>query len=134
MKNLSFWRQTVAIGLAVLFGLSGLTGCSDNNYAVAPAASTTVTGTVAGGAALVGAAVTATGANGATATGVTGPGGSYTITGNLTYPVILKAVSGATAYYSVATSAGTINITPLTTLALVVNTALANNLDAVAAA
>ena len=66
MKNLSFWRQTVAIGLAVLFGLTGLTGCSDNNYAVAPAASTTVTGTVAGGAALVGAAVTATGANGAT--------------------------------------------------------------------
>ncbi len=134
MNDFSRWHRIFAVLTITILSIVGLAGCSDSNNSVPAVASSTVSGTVAGGAALVGAAVTATGANGATATGVTGPGGSYTVSGGLTYPVILKAVSGATTYYSVATSAGTINITPLTTLALMVNTALANNLDTVAAA
>ncbi|WP_286598925.1 hypothetical protein [Variovorax sp. J22P240] len=74
-----------------------------------------VTGTGAKGAALVGATVALTCANGATLAGTTNGNGAYTTNQvALTYPCIGTAKSGAISYRSVLFSGSVVNFTPLT--------------------
>jgi hypothetical protein len=74
-----------------------------------------VTGTGAKGAALVGAAVAMTCANGAKLTGATNGNGAYTTNqAALTYPCIGTAKAGAISYRSVLFSGSVVNFTPLT--------------------
>lgn len=107
----------------------GLTGCGNDDKDNA-ASDTTISGTAATGAAMSG-TVTAVGANGAQANTTIGAGGVYTlVVDGLTFPLLIKADDGAgTTLYSWADEADdTANITPLTTLALVM-TDLSDNLD-----
>jgi hypothetical protein len=126
-----YFRTTmIALLCGAAIGLGGCGGSSgnDNN---APA-TTTISGTAATGAALAG-TVTAVGANGKTATVALAANGTFTLTTtDLTFPVLIKADNGAgTVLYSWAAAANTTaNITPLTTLALIL-TDLSDNLDAV---
>lgn len=92
---------------------------TNNNSTVA----TTVSGTAATGAAMTG-TVTAVGANGAQANTVIGTGGAYTLNVNgLTFPLFIRANDGTgTVLYSWADASGDVaNITPLTTLALILS-------------
>jgi hypothetical protein len=108
----------------ILLSVLLICACNDDNSRVG------LTGTVATGLAVANAAVTAISADGKAVTGTTGSDGSYTFNDAITYPVLLKASKGTLTLYSWAFSAGTANITPLTTVALIVNASLPDNLDA----
>lgn len=104
-----------------------LAACNDSNSG----GTATLSGTAATGAAFANAAITVKDVTGATATTTSGTNGGYSVavTG-LTFPVIVQATSGGTTLYSWSFGAGTANITPLTTLALITSP-LADNLDTV---
>ncbi|TPW13872.1 MAG: hypothetical protein FD130_1493, partial [Halothiobacillaceae bacterium] len=119
----------ICLGLVVALSGCGGGSSSDNNGS---STSLTVSGTAATGAALSG-TVTAVGANSAQATTPIGTGGAYTLNvDGLTFPLLIKADDGVgTVLYSWADASGDIaNITPLTTLALVL-TDLSDNLTEV---
>jgi len=79
----------------------------------------TLSGTAATGAAVANATITVTNAAGATATGKSGADGRYSVTIESAPPYLLKvSTSSGTVLYSFSAAAGTVNITPLTTLAL----------------
>lgn len=108
--------------------LSGCGGGGGGNTA-ANGAPVTITGTAATGAPMAGATVTVVGANGISANTITNSDGSYSITVNgLTFPAMISASGTGVTQYSWALSAGIANITPLTTLALINNPSLSNNL------
>jgi hypothetical protein len=110
----------------------GLAGCGGDSDDTPVATATTISGTAAVGAPLTG-TVTAVGANGVTVSVALASNGSFTLSStNLTFPALVKADNGAgVVLYSWASAADTTtNITPLTTLALVL-TELSDNLDAV---
>lgn len=116
-----------AVAVAVSMGLAGcLGGGGGGSSAAAPA----VAGVVAGGDFIKDAAITVCGSAGGCATGTSNASGGYSVdvTG-LTAPYIIRATfdlgTGPKSLYSVATGAGTSNVTPATTLATVV--ALAND-------
>lgn len=128
MKNFTGWGRLFALLSILLLG-----ACSDGSSGTAAPASSTLSGTAASGAPLVGATVTVTGANGISVSVTTNAAGDYSATGTFTYPTIITATSGATTYFSWATAAGIANVTPLTTAALTLNADLPNNLNDVAA-
>jgi len=126
-----YFRTTM---IALLCGaVVGLSGCGGGSSDDAPTTqSTTISGTAATGAALTG-TVTAVGANGKTATVALAANGTFTLNStDLTFPALVKADNGAgMVLYSWAAAAdGVVNVTPLTTLALIL-TDLSDNLDAV---
>lgn len=127
--NKNFRSTLMALLCGSALGLAGCGGDSDD----APASSTaSINGTAATGAALTG-TVTAVGANGVTATVALASNGSFTLGSSaLTFPALVKADNGAgVVLYSWAAAPNTTtNITPLTTLALVL-TDLSDDLDAV---
>jgi len=132
MKSFSVWGRIVSMlgALAVVLSLGACLGDGSSG-----AASTTLSGTVAIGAPLTGATVTVIGANGVTVTTTTdATTGRYSVSGSFTYPAMLRATKTTTTLYSAATATGTANITTLTNTALIVNTALGNNLDTLFAA
>ncbi|NTV04714.1 PhzF family phenazine biosynthesis protein, partial [bacterium] len=109
-----------------------VSACGGGGSSGTPTPTARVSGTVAVGAPLSG-AITAVGANGAMANTVSGGGGVYTLDAmGLTFPILLSATDGAgTVLYSWADAEGDIaNITPLTTLALLLSN-LADNLGGV---
>ncbi len=121
-----FKKLALASAVAGLFTLSACGGGGDSTN---PATTSTISGTAAGGAAVVG-TVYIKDSLGAVKTGVIEANGHYEVdvTG-MTGPFMLKADGSVgtarVSYYSAATSAdagGTINITPLTSL-LVANVA-----------
>lgn len=84
-----------------------------------PASAITLTGTAATGAAMAGVTVRAINATGVVTTAITGPDGHYTLNIANSAPFVLSATDNTGhAWYSFAPAAGTANITPLTTLAL----------------
>lgn len=95
----------------MLGGCDGGGGSNDNS----------LTGTAATGAPLSGATVTVVGANGQTATATADANGAFTVAVTpLTFPAMVRAESGSTTLFSWANAANTtVNITPLTTSALV---------------
>lgn len=108
--------------------ISGCGGGGGGNTA-ANGAPVTITGTAATGAPMAGATVTVVGANGISASTITNSDGSYSITVNgLTFPAMISASGSGVTQYSWALAAGVANITPLTTLALINNPSLSNNL------
>lgn len=115
---------------ALLAGCGGGGGGGGNAAAEAPPV--TITGTAATGAPMAGALVTVVGANGVTASATAGADGTYSITVNgLTFPALLSASAAGVTQYSWTFDAGVANITPLTTLALINNPTLSNNLATV---
>jgi hypothetical protein len=112
--------------LTVCLSISFLSACGGSDDSTAPPAVMTVSGTVAAGTALTGTvSVYDSSANAQPRSSGTaiGAGGQYTVTvTGFTAPFLLQAagqVGGAgptVTLYSVATSAGTVNITPITTL------------------
>ena len=109
------------IAVAAAIGLAGCGGGDDPAAPAAAAAASTVqlTGTAATGAAIAGATVTATNAAGVTATALTGADGRFSLNISDAAPYVLNVTDGAgKVWYSFAAQAGTANITPLTTLAL----------------
>jgi hypothetical protein len=122
MMKLTLKRLSLAIAGA---GLLTIYGCGGGNGTTADpvAPSTTLSGTAAGGAAIIG-TVLVTDSKGATKGGTIEANGSYSIdVSGMTGPFVLKAAGtvGNTrvTYYSAATTAdigGTVNITPFTNL------------------
>ena len=110
------------LALAALTTLAACGGGDDAAAAAAatPAAATvTLTGTAATGAAIGNATVTATNARGVAATARTGADGKYTLNIADGAPFALSITDAAgKVWYSYATQAGIANITPLTTLAM----------------
>ncbi|MEW6683990.1 MAG: hypothetical protein AB1451_13915 [Nitrospirota bacterium] len=103
--------------LGAFLGLILLAGCNGGGGSSSPAA-TTVTGTAATGAAIVGATISIKDAAGDTATATTGTDGTYSldVTG-MTPPFLLQVdVGGGSFLYSVGETAGTVNVHPLTDL------------------
>lgn len=119
--------------MALLCGSAlALAGCGGDSDDTPTSTTTSISGTAATGAALTG-TVMAVGANGVTATVALASNGSFTLTSTaLTFPALVRADNGSgTVLYSWASAANTTtNITPLTTLALVL-TDLSDDLDAV---
>lgn len=109
-----------AVAAVSAFGLTGCGGGDDPAAPAAAAASTVqLSGTAATGAAIAGATVTATNATGTTATAVTGADGRFTVNISDGAPYVLNVTDASgKVWYSYAAQAGTANITPLTTLAL----------------
>jgi hypothetical protein len=111
----------------------GLTACGGGggDSSPPPPATPTITGLAATGGALANATVTAKCTSGAPVSGTTGTDGTFSLplAGGQTAPCMLQATLGAVTLYSFASSAGYVNITPLTDLA--VNRALGS--DAAAA-
>lgn len=105
-------------GSSLIVALLTACGGSDNN-SQPTSPSTTITGTAATGAAIVGGAVTAKCASG-TAAGITGTDGSFTLSlaSGQTAPCILQVTKGAVTLYGYASTAGHVNITPLTDMTL----------------
>lgn len=101
-------------------GGGGDGGSSSGSGTPPPAPKTdTLSGTAATGAAVAGATITVRNAAGATATGKSGEDGRYSIAIESAPPYLLKVTTGSgTLLYSFAAAAGTVNLTPLTTLAL----------------
>jgi hypothetical protein len=111
--------------------LALVTGCGGNDANTGSTISK-LSGTAATGAAMTG-TVTAVGANGVTTAATIGAGGVYTLdTNGLTYPVMIKADNGlGKVLFSWAANPNTTaNITPLTTMTLVL-TSLPDDLVAV---
>lgn len=109
------------LAAAAAIGLAGCGGGDDPATPAAAASASTVqlTGTAATGAAIAGATVTATNAAGTTATAVTGADGRFTLNIGDAAPYVLSTTDASgKVWYSFAAQAGTANITPLTTLAL----------------
>lgn len=101
--------------------LAACGGGDDDPAAPAAAAATQVTlsGTAATGAAIGNGEVVVTNALGQTATVRTGSNGSFSVAIGEGAPYLLRVTdAGGTAWYSYAQQPGTVNITPLTTLAL----------------
>lgn len=94
-----------------------LTGCGGDS---STSSSPTLSGTAATGAAISGATVTAKCKDGATYTATTNTAGKYTISGlpSSAFGCALEITQGATVLHSYATGNGTVNITPLTDMAL----------------
>lgn len=116
--------------LCAVFAITGCAGGGEDNNNVAT--STAINGTAATGVALTG-TVTAVGANGKQAAVTLNANGTFTLNSTeLTFPVLLKADDGnGTVLYSWAAAANSVaNITPLTTLALIL-TDLSDNLGTV---
>lgn len=113
-------RLLVGLTLALSAMLLVACGGGGDSPAVAPAAVTVqLKGVAATGAAIAHASVKAVNAKGVAATGVTGADGSFTVTINDAAPYVLSVNDGAgKQWVSYAPTAGTVNITPLTTLAL----------------
>ncbi len=121
-------RLGVTVGLIAAMSLAGCGG-DDNS-----SSTSTVSGTAATGAPITGATVTFIGKNGKTASATTGAtDGKFSAdVKELTFPAIIK-VDGGTAgtLYSVAEASNTtVNITPLTTIALVLLPGLSDDLGA----
>jgi hypothetical protein len=99
-----------------------LAACGGGDSAPAPAATSTVSGTAATGAAIAGGTVTLKCVSGTTSAATTGTDGSFSIdVTSVTLPCVAKVeyknAGGATAQlYSLISAAGTANITPLTDL------------------
>lgn len=124
------------LGLIFIFIAALLTGCGGGGGGdggnAATGAAVTITGTAATGGPMAGALVTVVGANGVTASVTAGADGTYSITVNgLIFPALLSASAGGVTQYSWTFDAGVANITPLTTLALINNPSLPNNLATV---
>ena len=111
-------RLLSCLALAML-AAGGLSGCGGGDDSAAAAASATLTGTAATGAAIANAELTATNAKGVSVKVRTGADGSYTLNIAEAAPYLLSIGDAAgKLWYSYAAQAGTANITPLTTLAL----------------
>ena len=112
-----------ALHAAALAALTALAACGGDDGAPAattPAAATvTLTGTAATGAAIANAKVTATNARGVAATALSGADGKFSLSIAEAAPFALSVTDAAgKAWYSYAQAGGVANITPLTTLAL----------------
>lgn len=91
----------------------------------------TLRGTAATGTAMGGATITAVGADGQAATDTAAADGTFSVTGGLKFPAMLRAQGGGVTQFSWAHKAGRANITPLSTLALMVQPAVPNDLPGV---
>lgn len=101
------------VSAAILFA-----GCGGGGGGGGSSAST-VNGTAATGAPIAGAIVTLTGANGVTVSATTSAMGNFSVNAaNLTLPIVLFVENGDNDHFSIAFTHGTVNITPLTTMAL----------------
>lgn len=105
--------------LAMAASLVACGGGSDAPPSVAPAATVQLKGIAATGAAIAGASVKAVNAKGASATGTTAADGSFSINIADAAPFVLSVTDAAgKLWVSYAQAAGAVNITPLTTLAM----------------
>jgi hypothetical protein len=97
-----------------------LAACGGGGGSSSPAATPTITGLAATGAALASAAVTANCTSGAPVAGTTGADGSFSLelAGGQTVPCMLQAVKGTVTLHGFAADAGHTNITPLTDLVI----------------
>jgi hypothetical protein len=113
-KKLALAGSSLMLALLTACG-----GSSDGGATNSPTSSPTVSGTAATGAAIVGGAVTAKCVTG-TAAGTTGNDGSFNLdlSSGQTPPCILQVTKGTVTLYSYASTAGHVNITPLTDMAL----------------
>ena len=99
----------------------GLAGCGSGGSSTStPAATPTITGLAATGAALANATVTAKCTSGAAVSGTTGADGTFSLelAGGQTPPCMVEVTSGAVTLHGYASSAGHINVTPLTELVI----------------
>ncbi len=119
------WRSmatSLALASLLLTGCGGGGGGGGGGEAGSPAvtpATVLLTGTAATGAAMAGTTVRALSAAGSTATSTVAADGQYSLRINQGGPYLLSATDAAgKTWYSYASGAGTTNITPLTTLAL----------------
>lgn len=117
MQNFTVWGRMVALLSVLLLG-----ACSDGTSGPAAPASSTLSGTAAVGAPIVGAAITLNCAAGNTLTAMTNTAGGWSVTpSGQTLPCAIQATGGtinsvanSTPYHSIAISLGVVNITPLT--------------------
>jgi len=118
------YKFSIVLQVALLSTLLALTACSSSNSSSSSDADTdtsdTLTGTAAVGAAIGDGIIVVTDGTGLTSTTTTGTDGSFSITVNEAPPYILQVTSSdnGTVLYSFALGEGTVNITPLTDLAL----------------
>jgi hypothetical protein len=124
-------RAVGVLGLACALLLGG---CAGGGGGGGGGAVDDLRGTVASGVPLGGVPVTVVDAGGLSFATTSGADGTFALPGPFTYPVLLRAQAPAGDYYAWALAPGTVQVTPLTTLALMVNTALPDDLAAVFAA
>lgn len=111
--------RQIRFTLAALFTSALLAACGGGDDAPpVVAASPTLTGLAATGAAMANATLTAKCVTGAPVTGTANAGGVFTLTlnGGQTAPCMVQATSGSVTLHSFAADLGRINITPLTEL------------------
>lgn len=119
--------------IASVVGALGLVGCGHDNDSASASTSSTVSGTAATGAPIASGPTSIVGKNGEIATGTTGTDGKFSIdVSKLTFPAMIKVNAGsAGTFYSLAEGANsTVNVTPLTTLALVLMDTIPDDLGA----
>ena len=116
-----FVRQLIGGSLIALLGACGGGGSDGLGTPIAqPAAASTLSGTAATGAAIVGGVVTLKCASGTTASPITGADGAFSVdVSGATLPCLVKvsykdANGAAQELHSLANSTGTVNVTPLT--------------------
>lgn len=116
-KRKSLLAITAALALSISAVGCGGGGGSDSGSS---SSSNTLAGTAAKGAAIADGTVTVKDSKGKTATTKTDSKGKYSAElkdssgGTMTGPFIVKVVDGSKEYYSVASKAGTTNVTPMT--------------------
>jgi hypothetical protein len=120
----------LALAGALVTGALLLAGCGGGGGGGGGGAAD-LRGTVAEGALLASVPVVTMDAGGASTSTTTDGSGQFSFPGPFAFPVLVQAQTPFGNLYGWALGPGTANVTSLTTLALMVNTSLADNLDTV---
>ena len=123
-------RQTLVLLIAAAFVLVGCGGGGDADGSGDAFQRFVLSGTAAAGKPVVGGAVSIVGANGRLAFDTTDANGKFVaLVRDLTFPVLVKVVRGEVTLFGWTDRPGNVNVTPLTTAALVLSPDLPDNLN-----